>query len=583
MLTGLRVRDLLLIEAAELAFAPGLNVLTGETGTGKSILLHALGLLLGRRGSPDWIRHGARSLAIEGTFTADGAALRAARQCGIPLEGRELVVTRELRHAGDGRCFVNGQRVLVRVLARLGDQLAEVHGQRDEERFRRAETQRDLLDLYGGHAGLRRRVREAHEACRRAELELARAREQRSHLARDEDWMRFQLDEIARLRPEPGEDETLRARIERLREQAARAEFMTDAEELLNGREGAVLESLEELNHRAQACAGSPDAAEWRAALEDLLQRARSLHRGLRHLVGPAEETEGTLAEAEQRLSELERLRRKHRRPLEEVIALAEELRASLRALAEGERIDAQLREELAARRRELVAAAAELTTRRHSAAGELARALERELAAIEMTNGRFRVALPAHAARPPEGPGDEMPGGPGDQGRADIGPAGGERVEFEIETNPHEGFRPLGEIASGGEMARVALGLRVVLGGRGPERLAVFDEIDAGLGGGAARAVAERLVRVADHRQVLLVTHLPIIAAKAHRHFCVTKQEAGGRMEIEVGPVTGEERIAELARMLSGLPHDRKAREHARSLLGRESGLPEGRGSAKP
>jgi len=571
-LRRLRVRDFLLIEEADLALAPGLNVLSGETGTGKSILLHALGLLLGRRGSTEWIRRGASKLWVEGTFEAPSAALRWARRAGIPISGSTLLATRELSRRGGSRCFVNGRRVLVRTLARLGALLVETHGQREEERFRRAEAQRDLLDRYAGLAAERRAVRDAWQAARAAGQACLRAREEIERLARDEDWMRFQLEEIERLRPEPGEEEALRARLAELRRAAARGEFLLSAEEALNAGDGALLSALETLDHRAGGLEADDEAlAAWRAQLRELLERARDLYRGLRRLGAGALADAAELAGAEARSSELERLARKHRRPLAEVCALAGELRAGLDLLAAGEERAAALDRELAERREALRREAQRLTRRRAKAAGALARDLAGELGAIEMSRCRLRVALLPLAGGAAESASET----------AGIGPAGAERVAFEVETNPGEGFRPLGEIASGGEMARIALALRVVLGARGAAQLAVFDEIDAGLGGGAARVVAQRLGQVAADRQVLLVTHLPVIAAAAQRQLRVTKEERGGRARVEVAAVRGEERIAEIARMLGGRGEDAQARRHARALLEAEIELPRRGGSA--
>jgi DNA repair protein RecN (Recombination protein N) len=580
MLTRLRVRNLLLIEEAVIEPSGGLTVLTGETGAGKSMLLHALALLLGRPGSPDWIRRGADALQVEGVFRAGSRARRVARESGIALARDELLVSRELRRAGGSRGFVNGQRVTMDRLARLGEQLVEIHGQREEERFRRSDAQRDLLDLFGAHETLRREVRDAYRDERAAAAELTRVRSEHARLARDEDWTRFQLEELERLGPQPAETETLRERIAALRSAAGRAEFIALAEELLNGRAGAVLESLEELDHRVAALDDAdPALAGWRARAAELLAAARALHRELRALKAQGDDAPAELTACEQRLAELERLQRKHRRPLAEIPTLAADMRDSLARLADAERNARALTATLAERGERLAGEAAQLTTQRERVAVPFARALERELSAIEMQHCRLRVAF-TPLADPAVADSVDAAGSAAPAGRR-IGIAGAERVDFLIETNPGEGFRPLGEIASGGEMARIALSLRVVLGKRGRSQLAVFDEIDAGLGGGAARAVAQRLARVARDRQVLLVTHLPVIAAHAGRHYLVSKRDLAEGARVDVSGVDGEERVAEIARMLSGRPRDREAREHARAMLAQGIPLPETGGSA--
>lgn len=572
MLTRLLVRDFLLVEEGVLEFGPGFNALTGETGAGKSILLHALGLLLGARGSAEWIRRPAEGLLVEGVFRVDLGMRRRLEALGITDGGAELIVSREIRRGGVNRCFVNGQRVLVERLRRLAEPLVEIHGQREEERFRHAPAQRDLLDLFGGHGELRRRVKHAYREAREAEAALAAHASTMERLAREEDWLRFQLAEVERIRPATGEEEALREQLSRQRDAEQKSELLALIEHILNGREGAVLESLEELDHRAATLkdAGDPWEA-LRTSIADLARQARRLHQEVSRLSGGPPEEGGEAAALELRLSELEHLRRKHRRTLEEIVAQAETWRAALRELEEAQVTGAALRARRDEARQVLEREAARLASARRKAGAALAQGLRRELEAIGMSECRLAVRFA------PLGAGD---GGIGiEDGRA-IGAAGGESVAFEIETNPNEGFRPLGEIASGGEMARIALALRVVLGARGRPGLSIFDEIDAGLGGTAARAVAARIAEVGRHRQVLLVTHLPMIAARAERQIRVAKETRAGRSRVTVAPLEGEARVAEIARMLAGEAADPQARQHARALLREPLRLPEPKGS---
>jgi DNA repair protein RecN (Recombination protein N) len=574
MLTRLLVRNFLLVEEGVLEFGPGLNALTGETGAGKSILLHALGLLLGARGSAEWIRRPADGLLVEGVFRIDPPMRRRLQALGIAAAAEELVLTREIRRGGANRCFANGQRVLVERLRRLSAPLVEIHGQREEERFRRPEAQRDLLDLFGAHTGRRRRVREAFREARRAAEARAGHAQRTERLEREEDWLRFQLAEYERIRPEPGEEETLRERLTQAEHFAQKAELLALAEHILNGRDGAVLESLETLDHRAAALQGAGEFWEaLRASIADLARAARRLHLDIGGVAAGDPEESGNVAALEERLSELERLKRKHRRTLEEIATLADEWRVSLRELEEAQATGAALEERWDRSREALDLAAADLARARRRAGPGLATAVRGELEAIGMKDCRLEFCLEA------------LPAGEGTLELADgraIGATGGERVRFEVETNPGEGLRPLGEIASGGEMARIALALRVVLGRRGRSGLSIFDEIDSGLGGGAARAVAARLGEVAQHRQVLLVTHLPVIAARAERQLRVVKETRGGRSRVTVTALEGEARVTEIARMLAGEGRDLQARQHARALLHAPSGLPAAKGSAR-
>jgi len=574
MLTRLLVRNFLLVEEGVLEFGPGFNALTGETGAGKSILLHALGLLLGARGSPEWIRRRAESLLVEGVFHVDAAMQRRLEALGIADGGEELVLSREIRRSGTNRCFANGQRVLVERLRRLTEPLVEIHGQREEERFRQAAAQRELLDAFGDHGELRRAVRAAYRAAREAEDALSEHERTTERLAREEDWVRFQLAEVDRIRPVAGEEDTLREQLARQRDSARQTELLALIEHILNGRDGAVLESLEELDHRASAwqAAGEP----WeglRASIAELARQARRLHQEARRCAPGVPEEGGDAAALEQRLSELEHLRRKHRGSLEDVVARAETWRAALRELEEAQTTGVALRGRQAQARAALERAAAQLGSARRKAGTALAQALRRELEAIGMPECRLAVRLtPLRAGEGAIAIEDD---------RA-IGAAGAEGVDFEIETNPHEGFRPLGEIASGGEMARIALALRVVLGGRGRPGLSIFDEIDAGLGGSAARAVAARIAEVGRHRQVLLVTHLPMIAARAERQIRVTKEMRAGRARVTVAGLEGEARVAEIARMLAGEGADPQAQQHARALLREPLRLPAAKGSGR-
>jgi DNA repair protein RecN (Recombination protein N) len=561
MLIRLLVKNYLLIQHAELEFSPHLNVLTGETGTGKSILLGALGLALGGRGSPRWVGSGGGQLLVEATFRADRPTQRLARSAGIPLEGKELTLTRELRARGGGRIFVNGHRVLQRTLRRLGTQLVEIHGQRQEERFRVPEVQRDLLDLFGGHGDLRRCVRGSYRDTQLRTEALTAHRSRLAHLTEEEDWIRFQLQEIEDLDPASGETEELRERLRALRDDHRRAAWLALAEDLLNAREGSVLEALETLDDRASGLFADEGARGIGERLLAILGEVRALHRELRGLHAEAAEGAAAVPALEERLSQLERLERKHRKALSEILAGAERMREQLRTIAEGSQREEALGGDLERAEAALEAACGELRASRQKAGVKLAGALAGELSGLGMKGCRVRIVL------------DEMRGG--ERGLLELaggtvtGPSGGERVRFEVETNPGSGFRPLGEVASGGEMARIALALRVILGRRGRQLLTVFDEIDAGLGATAARDVAQRLARVARHRQVLLVTHLPVIAARANRHFLVWKGREGSTAASGVQLLSAEERIAEIARMLSGDGQDAGARRHAASLLG--------------
>ncbi len=583
MLLRLRVKNFLLIDDAELEFSPHLNVLTGETGTGKSLLLGALGLALGARGSASWIGPAGDLVLVEATFRGDRALRRILASMGILTQGREIVLSRQVRSGGKTRCFINGQQVLQRNLKRLGAQLVEIHGQRQEERFRQPEVQRDLLDLFGDLGELRREVRTRFQAAREAVASLARHEAQLAELARDEEYLRFQLKEIEELAPRPGELEEIRSEVKRLEASAHQSTWLAQAEHAMIGPEGGALELLETLDARfpldrtdaainvreAEGTGGQAHGEQdaWydlHEALRELLQRARGFERLLRKQRREDAEDLEMLPELQQRASRLEQLQRKHRQSLEEILTGADRMRAALDELAEGEHTRARLAEACDQAEAALEEAAVRLSDARRQAAQDLIQRVGRELHELGMSGVELSVAF-----------GDLAAGARGDRvltaGDRRIGPAGAEKVTLQARTNPGSPLRPLGDIASGGEMARVALALRVVLGERGRALLTVFDEIDAGLGATAARSVARRLRRVSRHRQVLLVTHLPVIAAAADHHIQVWKEREAKGARSGLRLLDGDARVGEVARMLGGSAGDREAREHAAALIARK------------
>lgn len=565
MLQRLRVKNFLLINDAVLELSPHLNVLSGETGTGKSLLLDALGLALGARAKADWIGPNGDLLLVEASFQGDRSVRRLVESMGLVSEGSELILSRQVRASGPSRCFVNGQQILQRDLRRLGNQLVEIHGQRQEERFRHAEVQRDLLDLYGDLGAHRRAVRACYAAAGEVEEALSAHDAEHVALARDEEWLRFQLQEIEEIAPAEGELEDVRERVTVLKALAERSEWLHGADLAFNGPEGGILEALETLDARLPA-AGESDQEhhQLQEELRALLQQARRFYRSLGSLRRDHDDELGGLPTLEQRLSKLERLQRKHRKPLEDLLEAAEEMRRGLARLAEGDLRRADLEQQRGVRLEELKQAARALTEARLKAAGELNRLVAAELKALGMPGVEVRIQLePLPPAR-----GDRLIGCED----VTVGPTGGDRVCFLARTNPGASPRPMGEIASGGEMARIALALRVALGKRGRSLLTVFDEIDAGLGATAAQTVAKRLTKISRHRQVLLVTHLPVIAAAADRHFQVWKRQRAKQTESGVEQLVERQRVGEIARMLSGSAKDDRARAHATGLLGGES-----------
>jgi len=552
MLREVRIRNFAVIETVTVPFAPGLNVLTGETGAGKSILIDAILLLRGARAQTDVIRTDAESAAVEAVFDVprDGAVAAVLDEAGLDAGGGELVVRRELSRSGRHRAFINDSPVTVGLLERLGDHLVEVHGQHEHQRLLQPGRQLDVLDRFAGAAALRARVAGAHAAWRAASAEVERLRASDRDRARREDLLRFQISELEAARLRPGEDEELRAERRRLQHAERLAKGLAEAVALLAedpesaaARLARASRLLRDLGRLDPAFGGPADLLDAAAAqVEEALLAFRALHRSI-------DAEPGRLEAIDDRLHALTRLQRKYGDTVEAMLAFRDAAAAELAALERHDELLEAAAGRQAAADAELRAAAAVLGEARRGAAARLGPSIERELRALGMPRARFEVAVEA-----PDG--------------GEIGPRGLERVELRFSANPGEEPRPLARVASGGELSRAMLAVEVVLAGDDGAPTAVFDEVDAGVGGGAARVVADKLAAVAAGRQVLCVTHLPQIAARADHHLRVAKGVRGGRARASVAPLAAADRVEEIARMLGGDPPSATARRHAREML---------------
>jgi DNA repair protein RecN (Recombination protein N) len=548
MLAALTVRDIVLIESAALEFAPGLNVLTGETGAGKSILLDALGLASGGRGGGRAaVRPGAAqgsAIAVFEPRAANGAFTLLMEQ-ELPSDG-EIVLRRTLSGDGRTRAFVNDQPVGVALLKDLGATLLEIHGQTDDRGLFDVSTHRLLLDAFGGHDALARDVQE-----RFAELDLARQAEaELRHLAAeaaaDADYVRSVVDELSVLAPEAGEEATLAAERALLMNASRIAEEVGGASEALGGERGAeaalaiALKRLSRINEAAR-----PSVAAAETALEQAFAHAEEARRVLDTVLAGLDSDPGVLERKEERLFALRAAARKYAVEadrLPEVLAEYQVRRDAIETGGAGLKTAAAA---VAEARSVYLAVARELSAARVSAARALEGAVAGELVPLKLGHAKFRVALTG-------------------LNEDEAGATGLERVAFEIATVEGAAFGPLTRIASGGELARLSLALKVALSEATPPAALVFDEVDRGVGGAVADAVGERLQRLARTTQVLLVTHSPQVAARAERHFRITRN--GDRTQVSL--LDGEERIEEVARMLSGAVVTEEARAAARRLI---------------
>jgi DNA repair protein RecN (Recombination protein N) len=548
MLRELRVRDLAVIENVAVPFQAGLNVLTGETGAGKSILIDAVLLLRGARAQADVIRSEAESALVEGVFAVDpgSAAAEVLNHSGLSTENQEIVVRRELTRAGRHRAFVNDSPVTVALLERLGDHLVEVHGQHEHQRLSEPARQLEILDRFAGAEGVGSRVATLYAKHRAACDELEHVRAAERDRAQREDLLRFQVSELEAARLRPGEEAELRAERRRLQYAERLLAGLGEAEAQLDderdsalsriGRAARILRDLGRLDASFAAPAEPLDAA---AVLLDEALRAL---RTLRH---EAAAEPDRLEEVEERLEVIARLRRKYGESEDTMLAFQKAAAAELERLAcheeivaEGERLQDQLQAELEA-------AANELAERRAAAARRLQARVEREIRALGIERGLFRIALEPLGA---------------------VSPRGSDRAEFRLSANPGEEPRALARVASGGELSRTMLALLAVLAAADEVPTVIFDEVDAGIGGQTAGVVGDRLATVAEQRQVLCVTHLAQIAARAGHHLRVAKIVHGGRARATIEPLAARERVSELARMLGG--ETKAALSHARELL---------------
>ena len=546
MLRALDIRDLLIIDHLELTFQPGLNVLTGETGAGKSILLDSLGFVLGWRGRAELVRQGAAQGEVVAEFDlpAGHAARAVLEEAGLPV-GDSLILRRVNTAEGRKTAWVNDRRCSGEVLRALSETLLELHGQHDDRGLLNPRGHRAMLDEFAGAEALLAEVRAAWSAAARARKTVAETRAALEAVRAEEEFLRHAVAELDKLDPEPGEDETLDARrrqmqsAERIRGDIARAHSL-----LTEGAESTMGEAqrwLEAVAGDAGEALEEPLAALSRAMIE--LGDAQS---GVERFLEGLDFNPGDLEDCEERLFAIRGLARKHNVQPDDLAAHADVLRQKLQALDAGDQSLADQEQALRAAEAAYAAAADRLSAKRRDSAATLDAAVMAELAPLKMERAVFHTEMT--------------------QGEA--GPEGVDAVAFTVATNPGAPAGPLNKIASGGELSRFLLALKVCLRGEEDDKTLIFDEIDRGVGGATADAVGRRLKALAEGSQVLVVTHSPQVAAQGAHHWRVQKSVAEGLTVSQVVPLGDEERIDEIARMVSGDRITPEARAAARALL---------------
>ncbi|NVO27046.1 DNA repair protein RecN [Donghicola sp. C2-DW-16] len=548
MLRSLDIRDVLLIDRLQLEFQPGLNVLTGETGAGKSILLDSLGFVLGWRGRAELVRAGADQGEVIAEFDlpADHPANAILAEAGIDADG-ELILRRVNTVDGRKTAWINDRRVSGQVLRDLSETLVELHGQHDDRGLLNPRGHRQLLDEFAGHAAMMADTRAMWQARSRASKALAEAEEQLAAMRSEEEFLRHAVAELDQLNPLPGEDaelDTKRRRMqaaEKIRDDLARAYHILG----FDGAEGAMGNGMRWLDGIAADADGQLDEpiAALGRALNELGEATQGVERVLENLDFNPAELEGL----EERLFAIRGLARKHGVAPDDLGTFAEELRTRLTRLDAGEGDIGRLRAELKAAEIAYASSAEALTASRTDAAARLDRAVMDELAPLKMERAVFHTLIEA----------------------GDAGPEGRDNVSFTVATNPGAPAGQLAKIASGGELSRFLLALKVCLSQNTSGVTMIFDEIDRGVGGATADAVGRRLSRLASEGQVLVVTHSPQVAALGQHHWQVSKSVQDGQTLSRVVPLDHGQRVDEIARMISGDTITDPARDAARALLG--------------
>lgn len=551
MLVELAVENFALVEKVRLPFGAGLNLLTGETGAGKSILLDALGMVLGERATGDLVRHGCDKARVEAVFqmdeTPEPRLLQALESTGIELEDGLLILSRELTAAGKSQARVNGRPITVGTLKTLGDALVDIHGQHEHQSLMAVERHTDLLDLWAGADVQKKKatVLEAYEAARAARREWEALLRDARERARTLDLLSYQRDEIEAAAPKVGEDEDLAA--EKLKLGSAERLHAAAQSAYSALRDSGAIEALSSaVGEIERASRLDPSLSSLLETLQSALYAADDAARDVRTYRDSVEFQPERLEEIEARLDILKTLKRKYGEGLAEVLAYHTEISERLETLENAEERLGQLERATKDAEAELARRCATLTEARKKAAAPFAKAIQTELKDLAMAATRFSVSIE------PKEP----------------GASGADAVEFLISPNPGEPLRPLAKIASGGELSRLMLALKSVMARNIAPPVMVFDEIDSGIGGRTGTILAEKLHTLAGRAQTLCITHLPQIAAKGDVHFFIEKRVEGKRTVIHVAPLGGEARVSEIARMLGGEATEAVVK-HARELLG--------------
>lgn len=576
MLVELSIQNIAIIDRLRIAFEPGLNALTGETGAGKSIIIDALGAVIGGRTSPDLLRSGEERARIEAVFDlsqrgADALLTALLDEAGIEHEDATLILSRDIHANGRTVSRVNGQTVTANLLGRIGERLVDIHGQSAHLSLLRPATHLDFLDAYAGLLDRRAELATLVAQVRRVRAQRADLERDDRELARRTDLLRFQVDEIGGANLEPDEEEELRVERQRLGN-AASLQVIADTvyRTLREGtppRGTSVVEGLRDVaKNLGELARLDPALAEAESEVDEMVYLLEDVAATVRTYRDTIEDNPARLAEVEERLVMIRDLERKYGGTIEEVLRFGEEATRELALIEGSEGRLLQLRDEEASLLRQIGERAGKLSQARHKAANRLAKAIEQQIAHLAMGRTRFSV----YQSQEDDPEGAPVPGEDGAARRLAFDARGVDRVEFLIAPNAGEAPKPLARIASGGETARLMLALKSVLATADTTPTLVFDEVDVGIGGRSGHVVGETLSGLARNHQVLCITHLAQVAAFADGHFRIIKRDVRGRTVSDVERLDDGERVDELAVMLDGTPITPAARASAQDLAER-------------
>ena len=564
MLSLLKIKNIALIDELEIEFSGGLNLLTGETGSGKSIIVDSLGALTGERVSSDLIKEGANAAQIEGLFTLNSSEnLRSFfDESGVDIDDSdkiELIVRRELATNGRNRIFVNNQSVTSNFLKKIGAFLVDIHGQGEQATLFNPANHLEILDEYANLQNLRANLLSKYRGLSEIQREIENLRQDEAQKLQLLDVLQFQVDEIKKINPQTGEDDSLNEEKRRLNNVEKLSALSDESYLLLYENEEATVTTLEKVIRRITELTDYESSfGEYAESLQTAQAVLEDLAISVRDFRNRLEFSPERLEEIENRLAEISRLKRKYGGAIETVLTHLNESEERLKNIETAELREAELQKKLKQTRDEYLKIAAEIHERRTKAARKFEKEVEANLKAVALEKARFEVRIDAPSENNLQ---NEMP-------NKRLTAKGFDQIEFYFSANVGESPKPLARVASGGEASRLMLILKTTAKSNDSEKSVVFDEIDVGIGGRVAEAVGLKLKELAKSQQVLCVTHQPQVASLADQHFLVEKETVGKRTKVEVRELNKNEQIEEIARMLTGTQITETARQHAREML---------------